>query len=194
MTGFRLSIYSLKVFTLNTFTVLVICNFRKLAKEQHWHYIPVCSGCSNWLISPHLCGKRGILEYILSSCNVSLTWGRYRWRHAHVLRELSDIIKTYGRRRKGKKDSKHINFVKEGNPTTVKTSSEQETILESATSWEMQAYLGWRLLFFFTRNPHQYASWHCIMVPRRQKNNHGGTYGPMGREIRGGLPDEWNKV
>lgn len=53
--------------------------------------------------------------------------------------------KRYGRRRKGKKakkDSKHINFVKEGNPTTVKTTSEQETILESATSWEMQAYLG----------------------------------------------------
>lgn len=36
----------------------------------------------------------------------------------------------------------HINFVKEGNPTTVKTPLEQETNLESATSWEMQAYLG----------------------------------------------------
>lgn len=87
----------------------------------------------------------------------------------------------------------HINFVKEGNPTTVKTPLEQETNLESATSWEMQAYLGWRLVFF-RRNLHQSASWHCIMAPRRQKDNHGGTYGPMGREMLRGLPDEWNKV
>lgn len=39
--------------------------------------------------------------------------------------------------------------MKEGNPTTVKTPLEQETNLESATSWEMQAYTsddGWVFL------------------------------------------------
>lgn len=39
-----------------------------------------------------LCGKKGTLEHILSSWNVSFTQGRYRWRHDQVLRVLADII------------------------------------------------------------------------------------------------------
>lgn len=86
----------------------------------------------------------------------------------------------------------HINFVKEGNPTTdtLRTGNQLgiSNIMGDAGIPRMTAG------FFFRRNPHQSASWHCIMAPRRQKDNHGGTYGPMGREILRGLPDEWNKV
>lgn len=32
------------------------------------------------------------------------------------------------------------------------------------------------------------------MVPRRQNDNHGGAYGPMGREMRGGIPEKEIKV
>lgn len=32
------------------------------------------------------------------------------------------------------------------------------------------------------------------MIPRRQNDNNGGAYGPMGREMRGGLPEKEIKV
>lgn len=57
----------------------------------------------------------GTLEHILSSWYVSLTQGRYRWRHDQVLRELADIIEKERKKKRGqKRDSKYINFVKEG--------------------------------------------------------------------------------
>ena len=38
-----------------------------------------------------LCGSHGNLRHILSGCKVSLTGGRYTWRHNKV---LSSIMKT----------------------------------------------------------------------------------------------------
>lgn len=77
-----------------------------------------------------------------------MTQGRYTWRHDQVLRELADIIETERKMRGQKRDvRKYINVVKEGDPTIIKKPSEQKSILDSATSWEMQADLGRRLLF-----------------------------------------------
>merc|ERR1712074_40075 len=39
-----------------------------------------------------LCGRKGTLEHILSSCIVSLSQGRYRWRHDTVLRQLAHCL------------------------------------------------------------------------------------------------------
>uniref|UniRef100_A0A8W8JMZ5 Uncharacterized protein n=1 Tax=Magallana gigas TaxID=29159 RepID=A0A8W8JMZ5_MAGGI len=54
----------------------------------------------------------------------------YRWRHDQVLRVLADIIEKERKKKRGqKKDSKYNNFVKDGDPTTVKKPSEQMPIL-----------------------------------------------------------------
>ena len=56
-----------------------------------------------------LCNKRATLEHILSSCNVSLTQGRYRWSHDTVLGEIAKILEGAVARQK-----KTIRFIKEG--------------------------------------------------------------------------------
>ena len=52
-----------------------------------------------------LCGRPANLEHILSSCSVSLTDGRYTWRHDKVLSVLADTLERartkQGRRRRG---------------------------------------------------------------------------------------------
>ncbi|XP_065928284.1 uncharacterized protein [Magallana gigas] len=77
---------------------------------------------------------------------MSMALGRYRWRHDQVLRELADIIEKERKKRGQKRDSKYIKFVKEGDPTKVKKPSEQKSILDSATLWEMQVDLVRRLV------------------------------------------------
>ena len=62
-----------------------------------------------------LCGARGTLQYVLSSCAIALSQGRYTWRHNNVLRELADVIEKQRREvRTLKKKPIQIQFVKEG--------------------------------------------------------------------------------
>ncbi|XP_063435695.1 uncharacterized protein LOC134716615 [Mytilus trossulus] len=46
-----------------------------------------------------LCGERGTMAHILSGCKVSLTQGRYRWRHDKVLKHLAEILNMREERR-----------------------------------------------------------------------------------------------
>jgi len=60
------------------------------------------------------------LEHVLTSCQTTLTQGRYTWRHDQVLRELADTLeKEHKSKRKGTKAGPtFISFVKEGiNPS-----------------------------------------------------------------------------
>lgn len=68
-------------------------------------------------------------KHILSSYNVSLTQGRYRWRHYQVLEKLDDIIEKDRKKRAQKKDYKYINFVQEGDPTIGLNPAGQESFL-----------------------------------------------------------------
>jgi hypothetical protein len=43
-------------------------------------------------LSCTLCGKRGTLEHVLSSCSTALSQSRFRWRHDIVLRQLADTL------------------------------------------------------------------------------------------------------
>ena len=63
-----------------------------------------------------LCNKRTSLEHILSSSNVSLTQGGYRWRHDTVLGEIAKILEgTVARQTKTKpRRLQLIWFIKEG--------------------------------------------------------------------------------
>ena len=63
-----------------------------------------------------LCNKRTTLEHILSSSNVSLTHGWYRWRHDTVLGEIAKILEGAVARQKQTKPRglQLIRFIKEG--------------------------------------------------------------------------------
>ena len=59
-----------------------------------------------------LCGKRGTLRHILSGCPVSLSQGRYRWRHDSVLRELGGAIDQTRRKARPRQKTQFINLCK----------------------------------------------------------------------------------
>jgi hypothetical protein len=94
-----------------------------------------------------LCDKKGTMEHVLSSCQVALTQGRYRWRHDKVLQELASTLDRERRRkRETKKTREWISFVKEGQ--TRKTPPVTSTsVLDESDHWEMKADLGRRLVF-----------------------------------------------
>ena len=72
-------------------------------------------GCKKTQLTSALCGRVANLEHILSSCPVSLTDGRYTWRHDSVLSVIADTIdKARRKKRTVTKGPKFVNFVKEG--------------------------------------------------------------------------------
>ncbi|XP_052271350.1 uncharacterized protein LOC127872054 [Dreissena polymorpha] len=95
-----------------------------------------------------LCNKPGTMEHILSSCQTSLTQGRYRWRHDAVLRELADVLERERRKKRTAKKtaSTKINFVKAGE-TTTKQAPRNTSILDESDQWEMKVDLGKKLVF-----------------------------------------------
>ena len=93
-----------------------------------------------------LCGKIGTLEHTLSSCQTALTQGRYRWRHDKVLQELADIVERERRKKRTVKETRKMQFVKEGE-TIKKQQAQAASILDRAQSWEMAVDLKRRLVF-----------------------------------------------
>ena len=96
-----------------------------------------------------LCGKRGTLDHILSSCQVALSQGRYTWRHNQVLHELADVIE---RERKSsdkpiKKKQGYIKFVKEGETAPKRQARTGKGLLDQARDWRLAVDLGQRLTF-----------------------------------------------
>ncbi|KAH3772969.1 hypothetical protein DPMN_174317 [Dreissena polymorpha] len=63
-----------------------------------------------------LCDKLGTMQHTLSSCQTTLTQGRYRWRHGTVHKELADILERERRKTRptNKKALPTTKFVKEG--------------------------------------------------------------------------------
>ena len=81
--------------------------------------LPTPSNLARWGLIPEpdcpLCGKRCTLERVLSSCNISLSQGRYTWRHDQVLKALAHALElTRLRAVKRKRYGGMITFVKEG--------------------------------------------------------------------------------
>ncbi|XP_078587744.1 uncharacterized protein LOC144868686 [Branchiostoma floridae x Branchiostoma japonicum] len=97
-----------------------------------------------------LCGERGTMAHILSSCKVALAQGRYRWRHDKVLSTIASILEVE-RRKKRHVEAKRapvMAFVREGEksrrPATERAAS---SILQKARAWELKVDLGRRLHF-----------------------------------------------
>ena len=97
-----------------------------------------------------LCGRKGTMAHILSSCTVSLSQGRYRWRHDTVLRQLSHYLeKERSKVRKVDKNNLiYIQFVKGGEGDVV-TSVKQKrgSLFDQSETWEMRVDLDKRLVF-----------------------------------------------
>ncbi|KAI8492574.1 hypothetical protein Bbelb_296150 [Branchiostoma belcheri] len=98
-----------------------------------------------------LCGERGTMAHILSSCKTALAQGRYRWRHDKVLTVLAcSLEEVRKRKRQGStRPGSTIAFVREGGErrTTTGRSREVGNILEKAKTWELRVDLGRKLQF-----------------------------------------------
>ena len=95
-----------------------------------------------------LCGKRGTLEHVLSSCRTALTQGRYRWRHDKVLEAISSILEPVvnnANHTKPQKTLTLIKFVKAGEEQ--KRSGSTVGVLATATDWQLRVDLRRRLQF-----------------------------------------------
>ena len=93
-----------------------------------------------------LCGRRGNLEHILSSCKTALSQGRYRWRHDQVLRELATGIEEAKQEIKVTGTAKFIRFVKESSLSSSKRDN-SHGLLPSAGDWRIEVDVGKQLRF-----------------------------------------------
>jgi len=95
-----------------------------------------------------LCGKFGSLEHILSTCNVALTEGRYRWRHDKILNEIGLLLNSEKERLKGvkAKGPTFINFVTKGAAAT-REARQPTGVLPTSNDWDLKVDLGKQLRF-----------------------------------------------
>ena len=139
-------------------------NTRKLTWQDIWNYqplqlsfllrsvydvLPSPTNLHRWGLTDQpncqLCGRPGTLEHLLSTCQTSLTQGRYRWRHDKVLRELANLIEPE-LSTKRTKPKQMINFVKAGQPAS-KNPRATKCILDESSQWTLSVDLNKRLIF-----------------------------------------------
>ena len=124
----------------------------KFLLRSVYDVLPTPTNLCTWGLSAepncHMCSKPANLEHILSSCRVSLTQGRYRWRHDQVLKALAHVI-DLKRREKKRAYIGHtqIQFVKAGGTIPHKPKSTRQGILDDAADWELMVDLGKKLVF-----------------------------------------------
>ena len=95
-----------------------------------------------------VCGEEGTLNHILAGCKVSLSQGRYKWRHDKVLRELAESIRgkiDKNRNEPSNSNNSQIMFVREGEKYKGSEKVEQSSILSSAKDWKLSTDLEGRL-------------------------------------------------
>ena len=91
----------------------------------------------------HLCGGIGTLDHILSGCKISLTQGRYRWRHDKVLRELGYWVdeKRKSINNMPLKKRSWTKFIKAGEKGKKPQSNIQDSMLKDARDWKLRVDL-----------------------------------------------------
>ena len=100
-----------------------------------------------------LCGAYGNLRHILSGCKVSLTGGRYTWRHNKVLycimKTAGKAVDMHNKKHLVNTSTNGINFVRSGDSTKTKTkkSSVRTTVLGGAKDWVVMCDLKTQLVF-----------------------------------------------
>ncbi|XP_069118797.1 uncharacterized protein [Argopecten irradians] len=106
--------------------------------------VPTPANCHRWDLveTPDcpLCGQRGTLQHILTSCHVALSQGRYTWRHNQVLRELTGVLE---------KERKSVRSCQPRSKHTQTSRSEKSTgiISQTAGDWRLEVDLNQRLTF-----------------------------------------------
>ena len=111
--------------------------------------LPSPSNLCLWKVtdSPNckLCEKPAHLKHVLSSCQVALTSGRYKWRHDKVLSEIAHhlAIAVKSKRANHESEPVFINFTKQGSIPKTK----QIGLLPTAKDWELLVDLKTQLKF-----------------------------------------------
>ena len=112
--------------------------------------LPTPANLSSWYDDNsdccHVCGGRGNLQHILSSCPSSLSSGLYTWRHNNVLKVVVDAVEERVQKANLSDDSnsavQFTNFVSEGRGSgSYGISSKRRNILTAANDWEITADL-----------------------------------------------------
>jgi len=94
-----------------------------------------------------LCGKPANLEHILSSCQVSLANGRYRWRHDQVLAEIAAGVESERMKKRPGSCKNLIAFVRAGEGGRERERPESLGILGMAGDWQLSVDLKGQLKF-----------------------------------------------
>ena len=127
-----------------------------------------------------LCGRRGSLEHVLSSCQTALTEGRYRWRCNQVLADLANKL-DQKRKKKRNKNKVTIQFVKQGQAVCNIQKNEVRGILSSAEDWEMLVDLKRQLRFPpETVDTIKASSRHHSCVKKNQTRGNAGANSSLG--------------
>ena len=122
----------------------------KFLIKSVYDLLPTPANKSKWFNSEEtclLCGENGTLNHILAGCKVSLSQGRYKWRHDRVLKELASSMQTKlleNLKKPGNQTRRNISFVKAGESSERKQ-SQPESFLSDAKDWKMSVDLQERL-------------------------------------------------
>ena len=88
------------------------------------------------------------LRHVLSACKVSLSSGRYRYRHDLVLKSICHTLQLHINQNKtSKQPVREIHFVKEGSLTASNKRSRVDGILSRANDWILIGDIGKQLKF-----------------------------------------------
>lgn len=99
-----------------------------------------------------LCQAPASLKHILTACTISLSQGRYTWRHNQVLRQLAGILEqkritTNALPQTSKESRKLMTFVPAGHTLQQQTTPKNTNIMQVAQDWKLEVDLDKKLVF-----------------------------------------------
>ncbi len=117
--------------------------------------LPTPKNLNQWIgedPSCPLCQTPATLRHILVGCKISLSQGRYTWRHNQVLRQLAIILEGRRTTTNGLPPpmpgfSKATTFIRAGQLPVKPTTKMETTLLDTARDWKMQVDLDQKLRF-----------------------------------------------
>ena len=89
------------------------------------------------------------LRHILSGCKVSLSQGRYTWRHNQVLKCLAEAVDDKRREANSSaasKEGRQINFVRQGEKARPLRGRHRAGQLSNGGAWEIKADLNHQIV------------------------------------------------
>ena len=124
--------------------------FRFIVKAVY-DLLPTPQNKSRWFGEEGVCrqcGGNGTLTHILSGCKVSLSDGKYKWRHDQVLKEIAQSVEEKRKENNSaprEKGGGKIDFVRPGEKKKRVTPSPLSSYFDGAGDWKLSVDLDGRL-------------------------------------------------